>query len=146
MAAVATYCGDLDRALIDVHVVDLICLGRRVGAGDCDIDGSVDRNADIDQATRKMAAATIACAVGPGRDRVGAAPQAVGDKASAAAHRTVSVAAIPSDAGHLNGGLIQIHAICLDRVSTGIIARYRDVDRVIQHDSRMDEPSIEVTV
>ncbi len=62
-AAVSADAGDLDRALIDMHVVDLICLGRRVGTGDRDVDRSIDRDADVDQAAGKMAAAAIAGAV-----------------------------------------------------------------------------------
>ena len=62
-AAVPAHSGDLDRALIDVHVVDLICLGGRVRTGNGNVDRSIDRDADVDQATGKMTAAAIAGAV-----------------------------------------------------------------------------------
>src|ERR1700731_1252607 len=76
VTAVAADSGHLDRALVDVHVVDLIRLGRRMGPRDRDIDWSIDRDTDIDEAPREVAAAAIARAVAPGCDRVGAAAQA----------------------------------------------------------------------
>src|SRR6202023_4432009 len=74
-ATVPADSGDLDRALIEVHVVGLIRLGRGMGTGDSNVDRSVDRDADIDEGARGVAAAAIAGAVGPSRDRVGAAPE-----------------------------------------------------------------------
>ena len=52
--------GDLDRALVDMHVIDLIRFGRRMGTRDRNVDRRIDRDADIDEAAREMAAAAIA--------------------------------------------------------------------------------------
>jgi hypothetical protein len=42
--------------------------------------------------------------------------------------------------------LIHIHVVGLTRVSTGIVARDCDVDRVVQHKGCMNEASIEGAV
>src|SRR3954452_228661 len=76
IAAISAKSANLDRTLVDVDVVDLIGHGRRMGTCDRDIDGCVDRDADIDQAAGKIAVSAITCAIRTGRDRVGAAPQA----------------------------------------------------------------------
>ncbi len=101
VAAVAADSGHLDRALVDVHVVDLIRFGRRIGARDRDIDWSIDRDTDIDEAPREVTAATIARAVAPGCDRVGAAAQAREEDAAIPAHCNVAAAAMSPHAGHL---------------------------------------------
>src|SRR5258708_4660531 len=59
VAAVAADSGHLDRALVDVHVVDLIRFGRRMGARDRDIDWSIDRDTDIEEDPREVAASAI---------------------------------------------------------------------------------------
>ena len=72
VAAVPADSRELDRALVDHHVVDLIRISRRMGAGDRNIDRRINRDADINDVTREMAAATIAGTVVPRCDRVGA--------------------------------------------------------------------------
>ena len=49
VAAVPADSGDLDRALIEVHVVGLIRLGRGMRTSDGNVDRSIDRDADIDE-------------------------------------------------------------------------------------------------
>src|ERR1700726_1131809 len=53
LTAVSAEAGDLDRALIQVHVVDLICFRRRMGPRDRNVDRSINRDADIDKAARE---------------------------------------------------------------------------------------------
>ena len=53
VAAMAADSRDVDHALVDDHVVDLIRIGRRIGAGDRNIDRRIDRDADIGDAARK---------------------------------------------------------------------------------------------
>src|SRR6266852_6987721 len=93
VAAIAADSSHLDRALVDVHVVDLIRFGRRMGARDRDIDWSIDRDADIDEAPREVAAAAVARAVAPSCDRVGAAAQAREEDAATPTHCHVAAAA-----------------------------------------------------
>jgi len=49
IAAIAARSSDLDRPPVDLHVVGLIRHRRRVRAGDGDIDGSIDCDADVDE-------------------------------------------------------------------------------------------------
>ncbi len=95
VAAVAADTSDLDRALIEVHVVGLIRLGRGMRTSDSNVDRSIDRDADIHEGPRGVAAAAIPRAVGPGRDRVGAAPEAAGGNASISPNGGVAVTAVP---------------------------------------------------
>src|SRR4051794_3452825 len=90
-----------------------------------------------------MAAATVAGTVVARCDRVGGTSQA-GQYVSARCG--VAVAAVTADAGHLKGGLIQMHVVYLVGVSAGIISRHRDVDRAIHRERCLDEASISKAV
>src|SRR5882672_9574097 len=134
---------ELDHALVNEHVVDLIRIGRRMGASDRNIDRRINRDADINHVTREMAAASIAGTVGPRCDRVGATSQ---DGEYVSARCGVAVTAVSPDAGHLKGRLIQMHVVCLVGMSAGTISRHRDVDWAIHRERCVDEASIRVTV
>src|SRR6266478_8631179 len=70
VAAVTTDSCDLDRALIELNVVGLMCVGCGIGASDRNVDRSVDRYVEGDEAAREMAVAAVASAVVAGRDDV----------------------------------------------------------------------------
>jgi hypothetical protein len=112
MATVTADTSDLDRALIEVHVVALMSVGCGIVAGDRNVDGSVDRDVDVYEATGEMAVATVAGAVGAGRDHIRADQTLVSRKNThAAARPRVAVAALTPDPGHLKGALIEIHVV-----------------------------------
>jgi len=54
VAAIATISGDLDRALIELDVVGLMSVGCGIEAGDRNVDRSVDRYVEVDEAPREM--------------------------------------------------------------------------------------------
>ena len=70
VAAIATISGDLDRALIELDVVGLMCVGCGIGASDRNVNRSVDRYVEVDETPREMAVAAVASAVVAGRDDV----------------------------------------------------------------------------
>ena len=70
VAAVTTDPSDLDRALIEVDVVGLVCVGCGIGTGDRNVDRSVYRYVEVDETAREMAVAAVASAVVAGRDDV----------------------------------------------------------------------------
>src|SRR5262249_27131802 len=63
-----------------------------------------------------------------------------------AARCGVAVTAVTTDAGHLNGALIDIGIVRLISVAAGIGSRHRDADRVIQHERCVNEASMRETV
>ena len=70
MAAIATNSGDLDRALIELDVVGLMSVGCGIEAGDRNVDRSVDRYVEVDEAAREVPVTAGACAVATGRNDV----------------------------------------------------------------------------
>src|SRR5712691_13046694 len=70
VAAIATDSGDLDRALIELDVVGLMSVGCGIEAGDRNVDRSVDRYVEVDQAPREMPVTAGAGAVAAGRAAV----------------------------------------------------------------------------
>ena len=63
-----------------------------------------------------------------------------------AASRSIAVAAVTADAGHLVRGLIEHHVVCLLGVGAGIVSRHRDVDRIVKGEGRVNEAPIGVSV
>src|SRR6185312_4005741 len=108
MTAVPADAGDLDRALIELDIVGLVCVGRGAGSGDCDVDRRIDGNVEVNEVACEVALAAIAGIVAAGRNHVRAdQPQDRGGPGSVAADRSVAVSAVAADACHLNRGLIE---------------------------------------
>ena len=70
VAATTTDPSDLDRALIELDVVGLVCVGCGIGTGDRNVDRSVDRYVEVDETPREMAVAAGASAVATCRNDV----------------------------------------------------------------------------
>ena len=138
IAAGASDAGDLDRPLVEVNIVGLIGDRRRVVAADRDVDGRIDRHADIGEAPGGVAATAIAGAVGTrhdhaGTDRFGARRQ----EPRIAARGGVPVSPVTADPCDLNGGLIDVHDVRLVGLGARIRACHRDVDRVVESKCHM---------
>ena len=94
-----------------------------------------------------MAVSAVAGAVVAGRDDVRADQIEEGrENVRASASRGVAVPATTADAGHLNSGLIEHHIVCLISVSSGIVSRHRNVDRIVKRKGRVNEAPISVSV
>ncbi len=147
VAAITTDSGDLDRALIEMHVVGLVCVGGRIGARNRNVDGGVDRDVEVDDTAREMAVAAGAGAVATCRNDVGAdQPRDGGVDTGASANCDIAASAVPSDTGHLKSGLIELDIVRLIGMCTGIVSRRRDVDWVIQREGRVNEAAVKVSV
>src|SRR5258706_15882373 len=70
VAAVTTDSGDLDRALIELDVVGLMSVGCGIEAGDRNVDRSVDRYVEVDEAPCEMPVTAGAGAVATCRNDV----------------------------------------------------------------------------
>ena len=147
VAAIATISGDLDRALIELDVVGLMSVGCGIEAGDRNVDRSVDRYVEVDEASRKMPVTAGAGAVAAGRNDVRAdQAQQGGGETGISANRSVAASAVAADTGHLKSGLIEHHIVCLISVGAGIVSRHRNVDRIVKRKGRVNEASIKVSI
>ena len=70
VTAVTTDSGDLDRALIELDAVGLMCVGCGIGAGNRNVDWSVDRYVEVDHTAREMAVTPGTSAVATCRNNV----------------------------------------------------------------------------
>src|SRR3954451_8371390 len=105
VAAVTADAGNLDRALIEVHVVGLVSIGCGIGTGDRNVDRRVDRDIEVDEAGGGMAGGAAACTVVAVRyDERPVQARDEGAETRVSADRDIAVAATPADAGHLKGG------------------------------------------
>ena len=147
VAAIAAISGDLDRALIELHVVGLMSVGCGIEAGDRNVDRSVDRYVEVDEAPREMPVTAGAGAVAAGRNDVRAdQAQQGGGETGISANRSVAASAVAADTGHLKSGLIELHIVLRIGLGTGIVSRHRDVDRVVQREGRVNEAAIKVSI
>src|SRR3977135_1289151 len=145
--SIASISGDLDRALIELHVVGLISVGCGIEAGDRNVERSVDRYVEVDEAPREMPVTTGAGAVAAGRNDVRAdEAQQGGGETGISANRSIAASAVAADTGHLKSGLIEFHIVPLIGVGAGIVSRHRDVDRVVQREGRVNEAAIKVSI
>jgi len=62
------------------------------------------------------------------------------------ANRGIAVAAVAADAGHLKGGLIECHIVCLIGMGTGIVSRHGNIDRIIHCEGRVNDAAIKVSI
>ena len=147
VAAIATNSGDLDRALIELDVVGLMSVGCGIEASDRNVDWSVDRYVEVDEAPREMPVTAGAGAIAASRNDVGAdQAQEGGGETGISANRSIAASAVAADTGHLKSGLIELHIVRLVGVGTGIVSRHRDVDRVVQREGRVNEAAIKVSI
>src|SRR5882672_7981008 len=147
VAAVTADSGDLDRALIELDVVGLMSVGCGIDAGDRNVDRSVDRYVEVDEAAREMPVTAGAGAIAASRNDVGAdQAQEGGGETGISANRSIAASAVAADTGHLKCGLIELHIVRLIGVGTGIVSRHRDVDRVVQREGRVNEAAIKVSI
>src|SRR6266704_6887134 len=147
VAAITTDSCDLDRALIELHVVGLMSVGCGIETGDRNVDRSVDRYVEVDEAPREMPVTAGAGAVAAGRNDVGAdQAQQGGGETGISANRSVAASAVAADTGHLKSGLIELHIVRLIGVGAGIVSRHRDVDRVVQREGGVNEAAIKVSI
>ena len=63
-----------------------------------------------------------------------------------AAKRSVAVAAVTADPGHLDRALIELDVVGLVSVGCGIVAGDRNVDRGVDRDVEVDETACEMAV
>src|SRR5262249_43349056 len=112
MSAVPANSGDLDRTLIELHVVGLMRIGCGIDAGDGNVDRRIDRDVEVDETSRKRAIAAVTGAVAACCNDIRAdQTQERGKAADVTANRGVAVSAIAADAGHLKRGLIERHIV-----------------------------------
>src|SRR5882724_7026751 len=122
-------------------------VGCGIEAGDRNVDRSVDRYVEVDEAPREMPVTSGAGAVAAGRNDVRAdQAQQGGGETGVPANRSVAASAVTADTGHLKCGLIELHIVRLIGVGTGIVSRHRDVDRVVQREGRVNEAAIKVSI
>ena len=147
VTAITADSGDLDRALIEMDVVGLMCVGCGIGTGDRNVDWSVDRDVEVDDTAREMAVAAGASAVAACRNDVGAdQARHRGVDSGTSANRDIAAATVTSDTGHLKSGLIELHIVCLIGMSGGIVSRDGNIDRVIQREGCVNDAAIKVSV
>src|SRR6202158_704108 len=146
VAAVTTDSSDLDRALIEVDVVGLMSVGCGIGAGDRNVDWSVDRYVEVDETPREMAVAAGASAVATCRNDVRAdQAQDGGEGTGVSANRSIAVSAVTPDTGHLKSGLIERHIVGLIGMGIGIVSRHGNIDRIIQRERCVNDAAIKVS-
>src|SRR5712691_11282209 len=122
-------------------------VGCGIEAGDRNVDRSVDRYVEVDEAPREMPVTAGAGAVAAGRNDVRAdQAQEGGGETGISPNRSIAASAVAADTGHLKCGLIELHIVRLIGVGTGIVSRHRDVDRVVQREGRVNEAAIKVSI
>jgi hypothetical protein len=147
MAAIATNSGDLDRALIELDVVGLMSVGCGIEAGDRNVDRSVDRYVEVDEAPREMPVTAGAGAVAAGRNDVGAdQTQEGGGETGISANRSIAVPAITAITRKLAGTLMEFNRVRLMGISGAMKARHCDVDRIEHRHRSMHQRSGEVAI
>src|SRR5260370_28292755 len=123
VAAIATDSGDLYRALIELDVVGLMSVGCGIEAGDRNVDRSVDRYVEVDQAPREMPVTAGAGAVAAGRNDVRAdQAQEGGGETGISPNRSIAASAVAAPTGQLESGLIELRLFRLVAIGTAMIS------------------------
>src|SRR5262249_33560762 len=137
----------LNRALIEVHVVGLMSVRRGIVAGDRNVDGSVDRDIDVDEASGKMAVPAISRAIVTGHNHVGT-DQTVSTRGDIhiTAQCGVAVATHTPDASHLKDALIKMNVVLLIGMGARVVFSNSDIDGVKQRVRYIDETPVEVSI